>query len=654
MSQRFGTARAGVGLTAAGAALAVVAIGQAGAQEVAEDAAVELAPIVVSATSNEKELTDAPATVSVISGEELRTRPVQDVAEALRGTPGVVVNSIGLNRRGISIRGMEADHTLILVDGQRINAAGDAIAHADYDLSWMPVEAIERIEVVRGPMSSLYGSDALGGVVNVITRKATDEWKGSVSAKGGTASGDGGETYQVGAYAGGPIIEGRLGLSVFAEAHGRASTPDPDDANQTELEQKDARSGGVNLTWTPDDAQTIGLGYSYGVEERSYDTLRAGRTPYYYTSSDRVERQSYSLSHEGDWSWGETTLRAYRKSLYRENKRTQGDPSGPHRLTDDVVDGHVSLPFPDWNLLTLGGQWRHEQLEDPTVNASGEEDAQHFALFAQDEIFIGDDWTLLLGDRADHHEKFGWHQSPRAYLVFHATDELTLKGGVGRGFKAPTLKQLSPGYEAVGGGGRFVIRGNPELEPEINTMYELGGSYEGDGWALRATVFQNDLENLIETVCVVADCSERAYQNVDEARIRGVEIGGSVALPWDVDLDANYTYLDTENRTTGDELEERPRHSANVALSWRATEDFTARVSAEYIGEQVLDPGAATEEDLPGYTLVSVDVSHKLTDHLTLSAGVRNIGDVRLSDKSDNFTYAEEGRLFWAGMNYGF
>ncbi|MFN3460253.1 MAG: TonB-dependent receptor plug domain-containing protein, partial [Oceanibaculum sp.] len=139
--------------------------------------------------SAEQELRDAPATISVVSGDDLRERPVHDMAEALRGVPGITISSIGLGRRGISIRGMPVEHTLMLIDGRRINSAASAIAHADYDLNWVPVEAIERIEVVRGPMSSLYGSDALGGVVNIITRRATDRWKGSVSVKGGVQQG---------------------------------------------------------------------------------------------------------------------------------------------------------------------------------------------------------------------------------------------------------------------------------------------------------------------------------------------------------------------------------------------------------------------------------------------------------------------------------
>ncbi|MQU03899.1 TonB-dependent receptor plug domain-containing protein [Pseudomonas sp. FSL R10-2245] len=160
---------------------------------------VELASTVVSATSTERTLKDAPASVAVITGEALSKRPVRNLEDALRGSEGLQFNGVGMSRRGVSIRGMSSEHTLVLIDGKRISPSSGAIAHSDFDLGWIPVEAIERIEVVRGPMSSLYGSEALGGVVNVITRKATDTWLGSGFVDGGVREdGLGGQTHQLG------------------------------------------------------------------------------------------------------------------------------------------------------------------------------------------------------------------------------------------------------------------------------------------------------------------------------------------------------------------------------------------------------------------------------------------------------------------------
>lgn len=617
---------------------------------------VQIPGIVVTATSQEQNLRDAPATVTVITQEELQERPVQDIADALRDVPGITINGIGLNRRGVSIRGMSEDHTLILVDGKRINASASAIGHADYDLNWVPAEAIERIEVVRGPMSSLYGSDALGGVVNIITRKATDVWKSGISAKGGLQEGAGGDIYQSGVYIGGPVVPGRLGLSVQGQMEGRQMTNDPKDPHLSENERRKSRSGSAALTWTPDEAQRVDLSYGYSEEERERKMKNQGgpASTYYYDSTDTIDRQHFSLTHQGDWDWGKTVLRAYRSQLDQDNQRSRGTPGRPQQLTDDVVDGHTSLPVLTWNQVTFGGEWRRERLSDSAVNAAGKDESVHQALFLQDEIAFAKDWSLLLGNRSDNHEMFGWNNSPRAYLVHHVSDALTVKGGVGRGFKAPTLKQLSPGYSAVAGAGRFTVVGNPDLEPETNTMYELGMEYESQGRSLSATLFQNDLKDLIQTQCIafcgVNGAERRTYRNVDEARIRGVELGGGTDLSDRFRLDANYTYLQPKDRQTGRDLSERPRHKANTVLSWFASETVTARLRGEYTGRQTASGGGI----LPGYPIWSADVSRSLDNGVVLRAGIQNIADMRLSERTADYPYAETGRLVWVGLNYSF
>lgn len=138
--------------------------------------------MVVTASATEQNLKDAPASISVITREDLAKKPIQNLKDILQEVPGVQLTNEGDNRKGVSIRGLDSSYTLILVDGKRVSSRTAVFRHNDYDLSWVPAEAIERIEVVRGPMSSLYGSDALGGVVNIITRKVGKEWHGSLSA----------------------------------------------------------------------------------------------------------------------------------------------------------------------------------------------------------------------------------------------------------------------------------------------------------------------------------------------------------------------------------------------------------------------------------------------------------------------------------------
>ncbi|MCV4225573.1 TonB-dependent receptor, partial [Pseudomonas aeruginosa] len=415
-----------------------------------------------------------------------------------------------------------------------------------------------------------------------------------------------------------------------------------------------ADSGGLNLSWTPDDAQRIDLGHQRGRERRWRNSETGGPRSRYYESRDVIERERWSLAHNGQWDWGSSQLRTYRNRLERHNARSDGQPpSNPQRLTDSVVDGHLSVPAFERHLFTLGGEWRKEELEDRSVNTAGDASARHKALFLQDEIAFGPDWSLTLGSRFDKHEAFGWESSPRLYLLHHLSDALTLRAGVGRGYKAPSLKQLSPEYAAVGGGGRFTIYGNPDLKPETNTSYELGADYQGDGWSLKGTVFENDVRDLIQTVCV-ARCGVRGgeirnYENVDRARIRGLELSGGVDLPADLRWELNYTYLDARNRTAGQRLGDRSRHLANSQLRWSPNARFSAQLRTEYVGSQVAyssNVGYA----LPAYSLWHLELSQKLSENLTLRGGIENLGDQRLADDDTHFTYAEPGRTFHLGL----
>lgn len=661
--REYGLGRRGVGagwpLVWAGVSAAAVGglLGSgAQAREPAQVAA--MAPVVVTATAGARSLADVPASVTVIEGAALRERPVLDLADALRGTEGVNIQSAGLGRRAISIRGMDPAHTLFMVDGRRISASSSGIAHSDYELGWVPTEAIERVEVVRGPLSSLYGSEALGGVVNVITRAATDEWQGSLSSyylKPGHDAGGG--QFKTGLYAGGPLVEGVLGLSVWGESLRRHALEDESNPGLSLLDRSVSRSGNAALSWTPDSRQRIDVSIGAGNEEREG---RRGSSAAPYASDDSVRRRQYSAAYRGDWQWGSTDVKVYRSSLHRENWRSDGGTaSGPNRFADTVADATVRLAPWAGHTLTLGGTAHREKLEDPTVNRAGRLALQHYAALLQDEWRLGQQWEIVLGGRLDWHEEFGREASPRAYVLYHLNEALTFKGGVGKGFKAPTLKQLSPEYESYAAmGGRGIIRGNPDLRPETDVSFEAGLEYDGGGWQANAMLFQNEVKNLIETQraerCDVKGRVCLYYQNVARARIRGLELGGGMDLPWQLRLDTNYMWLDPKNRETGETLADRPRHSGAATLAWMPLPDWTAKLRAEVVGRQY-STGSSTRTERPGYALWSVYADYAVNRYLTVQAGVENLGDRRLAaEDAASYSLADEGRRYYLGMNARF
>lgn len=609
--------------------------------------------IVVTASQTSQQIRTAPASISIVQGSETRRRPVQDLAEALENEPGLLINSVGMTRRGISIRGMSEEHVLTLVDGKRINDASANMAHVDFNLGWVPSIAIDRVEVVRGPLSALYGSEALAGVINVITRRPEERLEASALALQGFRDGAGGNATQVAALVGGPIGE-QLGLVAWGEYRRRGRTQSEEDPLQSELEAREAWSGSVIGWWKPAVGQRIELGYMASDDDRARDTVTSGPNPVHYEYRDRIARARASGTYTGTWTWGELQLGAYRSVLERVNARDRDQrPTAPTKATDVVVDGRLTvMPFAG-NRLTIGAEHRHEKLRDATVNAEGEDSVDHDAVFIQDEWEFAPRATLTLGSRFDHHPAYGWKTSPRAYLVVEPADGLVIRGGMGEAFKAATLKQLSPGYVTVAAGGRFIITGNPDLEPETSTSYEVGAAYYGANWHFGATLFQNDLSNLVQTECV-ASCGirgqeRRTYLNVDKARIRGIEVGGEIAPVEALTLSASYSYLDPRDLSADRELAERPNHSAKLQLAWQATDATLFNLRGRYIGKQTVYANAEPLR-LDGYDLWSFDISHDLDDKLTLKAGVDNIFETRLADESALYRVAEPGRVFFVGL----
>ena len=605
--------------------------------------------IVVTATTHEQSLRTAPASISVVDRQELELRFSDDLTDALTAEQGVTVTAVGQTRKGISLRGMPVEHTLYLLDGRRISSTNGVVAHSDFELSWLPPSAIERIEVLRGPMSSLYGSDALGGVVNVITRVPSQEFSGEVTADGTVLErGGDGASYKFGGYFAGPIIKDKLSFTLAGQLFDRANLPTKEDEGISEVEGRESLAGRASLIWTPVDGQRVDLVYSRSEDDRDRDTAR-------YSNHDDISREQIALSYNGAWDWGDVKFNAYQSSAERDNERTNGTtPTRSQGLEDNVVDGHVSLKVMEGNRITFGGQLREEKLFDDVASASGVTTVQHNSVFVQDEFNLVDKLSLVGGIRFDHHDVYGWESSPRLYAVYEVTDNLVLKGGYGEGFRAPSLTELSAEFQVLAAGGRFWVFGNPDLDPERSKSWEVSVQYDQENWAISATLFQNDLENLVQSVCV-SDCGVRGreiryYQNVDAARIKGVEVSLTVRLTDDLQLDGNYTYLDAEDRGTGDPLESRPEHSGNISLNWQFMDQGNLRFRSEFVGKQYDSSGEYT----PTYSLHHLDFVMPLREGLLVRAGIENIFDERLADKSDLFGLAEPGRQYRLGVTARF
>ncbi|MCL9641949.1 catecholate siderophore receptor CirA [Rahnella victoriana] len=618
--------------------------------------------MVVTASSIEQNLKDAPASISVITREDLQKKPVQNLKDVLKDVPGVQITNESDNRQGVSIRGLGSGYTLILVDGKRVNSRNAVFRHNDFDLSWIPAESIERIEVVRGPMSSLYGSDALGGVVNIITRKVGTKWHGTLSADTTVQEHrDRGDSGNGNFFASGPLVDDLLGVKVYG-ALGKREKDQASSASgstgQPRIEGYTSRNANVEFSLTPDEDQDITFGYGMDRQDRDSDTL----------DKNRIERENYSLGHNGRWGLANTELRFYGENI--ENKNAETITS-----KNNSLDGKVVVPLGDYNqFLTFGGEYRNDKLEDGVnMKNGGSTQANQYALFLEDEWRMFENLALTGGVRMDDHENYGVNWSPRAYLVYNATDTVTMKGGWASAFKAPSLLQLSPDWQSASCRGNCNVVGSKDLKAETSESVEFGLYYDGQEGLLEdvtasATVFQNDIDDMITVIRTANRSLAPTYQNfagfdasgnpifqyynVNKARIRGLETELGLPLTDQLNLKLNYTYNDARDLSNGGNkpLSELPFHTSNATLDWKPLDAWSFYLSANYKGKsRTVTDGNATPG---GYTIWNTGGSYAVNKAVKIRAGVLNLTDKDLN--RDDYSYNEDGRRYFAAVDYSF
>ncbi|WP_410219471.1 TonB-dependent receptor domain-containing protein [Paracoccus sp. (in: a-proteobacteria)] len=647
--------------------------------------------IVITASGFEQNIADAPASISVISGEELARRNVTSLTDALRDVQGVATTDIA-NEQDIYIRGLSGQYTLILVDGKRQTTRESRTnGSAGIEQSFIPpVAAIDRIEVVRGPMSSLYGSDAMGGVINIITRPVADRWTGSMTAEATVPEhGKDAGSRQLSFYGSGPLIADQLGLQVWGRRFDRSEARVVDGLRDRELTDLNAR-----LSWTPDPDHVFHL---EGGRSTIEDLGRVGRTIPEFDfrgtpQNDSLQentRDHASLSYSGQWAGLTTDLSVLREVGQRKTSSGNGavglspNDRSPE-VTNTVYDAKFTAPL-EWkgsHTLVLGGQLNRTGLKDQNPGlADGRTysfSTSQWAVFAEDEWRLRDDLALTLGTRLNDHREFGSHVTPRAYAVWNATPGLTVKGGVSTGFRAPDLRSIVPGYYYTTERGAGVIVSNPNLKPEESTSYELAALYSASGWQVGATLFRTDFDNKIESAKTAERVTLRGqgynrweWYNVGEARLQGVELTGEWDATPDLTLRASYSFTDSEQKAgayAGLPLERTPRHMASVTADWTTPlTGLGAWTSVNYHGREVAagarigtngtpyaydDEGTAIAYEYASYLTVDLGVDYQVSEHVSLNGALYNVLDRKVTTASNSTE--GEGRRLWLGLTTNF
>ncbi|KFX00572.1 TonB-dependent receptor [Pectobacterium betavasculorum] len=617
----------------------------------AENAADE--KIVVTATQTKHTTLSAPASVSVITHAELEKMSVNNVSDAVKKLPGININpSTSYGRNEIKIRGMKADYTLLLINGRRVNSR-DALAGNmgnDFDLSAIPISAIDRVEVIRGPMSSLYGADALGGVINVILNQPTNELKGEIGYNfEAPTEGSGGDHNRLNGYISGPLIENTLLGSLLADGGKRDAWKTEQSVNQNTdaLEKRDNYSVMGNLTWLIDAQQSLDFDATYTKDDRDVRWNNYGTA---VRNIQKMERLGLGLTHNGSWDNVDTRLRYFYENVeLMDNSQLN---NGKADITQDnhTVDGQVSGYLGD-HLLTGGGEYRLTSLKHSMNLPNGTIDVSQGALFLQDEFKLSD-LALTFGGRVDKHETYGTEFSPRAYATYNLTDNWVVKGGVSKAFKAPSIAQSAESYAIAACRGRCQTVGNPDLKPETSISYEIGTAYEAERFGAGVTLFNNDIKDMIQVQTWDRVATHLTYENVNKARIQGIETSFWVDVTEDLNWTTNWTIVDAEDRTTKMRLKQTPKNTVNTQLNWQALNNLSTYIAYQYTGNQYLFDKEVSKTR--GFNTVDIGATYTPVKNVDLKLGLTNLTNEKRDYVATNNDYFLSGRTVYGGMSYKF
>jgi len=631
-----------------------------------------LSAVVVTASGFEQMVEDAPASITVIPRQELEQKAYKDVVDALRDVPGVTITGSG-SKSDFSVRGMDETYTLLLVDGRRQNSR-ETRPNSDnsgIEQGWLPpLAAIERIEVIRGPMSSLYGSDALGGVVNIITRKVPLAWTGSIRTDATLqAHSRSGNLFQGQVWLAGPIVDDKLGFQITSQKPRRN-----EDKFFGGLTEQDVTSHTAKFSLTPTRNHDLTLEANHTKQARN---ARLGRTlePSERNTKDSLndyDKNLWALSHTGRWGAATTTSYVQREVI--------DNPGRTMNIKNIEANSALTLPLGDKHLTTLGLSYVYEDLhdhEDKKPSDPSRVTRDQWALYAENEWSITDALALTAGVRLNRDENYGTHWTPRLYGVWHATEHWTFKGGISSGFHAPGLRETVAGWPHATGGGysKGVIFGNPGLKPEKSVSEEFGVVWDNrDDLNASLTVYHTDFKNRISstTTCDArpeakprdASCARggKSYDfiqdliNVDRATLRGAEATVTWQALDSLRLTANYSHTQSEQKTganKGKPLMQIPKHMFNTSANWQASDALGVWGRVNLRGRTAEVPGRRGVNVTPSFTFVDMGLNYRLGKNVQVGLAIYNLFDKQV-DKKHGYDVTYDGRRYWLSVTAGF
>jgi len=593
---------------------------------------VALSELVVTASRRLQQLADVPVATEVVSRGELERSGSPDLSAVLVERTGVGIEGGHPVGQGVMLQGLGSERVLVLLDGQPFIGR----LSGSLDLSRIPTSMIERVEVVKGPQSTLYGSDAMGGVVNVITRAPEHGvWKGALNVTGGSY----GRVDVAGNMIGGvgdvayALDGGRRTIELVPGNTGQAGT------------FATRWDGSARAQWDVSDV------LSYNASALVLDERQRWRTGPVYNFVDNVQ-------------WGGRAGFTYRMGAHRltptlyatefRHLTRRSTLPQPVAGTDDeqeiqrLLEAELLYAYEgDVLAVDAGIELRRDGIHSARV--LGEDRTLHSAEPFAQLTWTGDAWSIVPGIRLSWSDRWGAHMTPRVAAMLRPSEQVALRASVGRGFRAPSFKELYMDFLNTGAGAGYRVQGDPDLQAETSTNLSGSVEWSGDRVYSRAQFFYNRFDDFIETREVAPDGELTAftYANIDDGETYGAEL--ELGATWGgLRAEAGYGWLRARDRTTGQALLGRPEHSMRGSLGYALALGLRASVSATYSGatpSSRLDDGAVIERD--PLTRVDARIAQSLPWGLELSVGIDNVFDTTI-DEYPGFL----GRQFYVGLGW--
>lgn len=590
-------------------------------------AAVPVQPVVVTATRIAQPVSSALADVRVIDAEQIRNAAGMTLPELLQAQAGLEIAGNGGPGQltNVFVRGTNANHVVVLVDGVRINSASAGTT----SLQHLPLSQIERIEVLRGPASSLYGADAIGGVIQVFTRQGE-----RTTARLAVGSD---RTREVAAGFGRRLGDTMLSLDAgYKDTDGFSATnpsidpPGTPAAWQLFNADRDASrnrnvSAGVTHAWAKD--QTLALRAWASDTDTHFDNGPA--------TDDIAHQRLSGMSAESRNRLGANWLSLLRLARGTDDYRNEGQDPSRLRTDQDQFTWQNDFALPV-GTLAAGLEWRRERVEGDTAAylQTGRTIRSVFGSYAATFGAHGLEASL----RHDDNSQFGGHDTGRLAYGFQLSPTWRVSAAAGTAFKAPTFNDLYLQLPS------FQYAGNPDLRPERARSIETALRYDDGGRRAGLTLFRNKVKDLIQFVSDPVTFDSTVV-NVGQARIRGATLdAGHVTALWNTR--AEWTLQNAEDADTGRRLARRAKQYGSFSFNWTPG-PWRAGLELVASGDRFSDAGNTMR--LGGYTLLNLHAGYALTPELSLTARVSNVTD---KDYTLSQGFNTPGRKFFVALEY--